>query len=164
MSRRHRKQEPTPEHREPSAQASTGDGNDPDDSNAPPGDGSATAGEPSKGLKFTRPTSPRRRWTVVDYLLAVALVVLIGVLGWQVWRTYLRGAGGELPPPSAGDLCQRLQGRGDVLALSRDSLRRARSTAHGCWRRRTSRRAASWSSCCRRGTTGPWPTCSCSAA
>lgn len=65
----------------------------------------------------------RRRWTLVDSLLAAALAVSLAVLGWQVYRTYLRGpAGRALPPPAAGDLCQRLQDRGDVLALGRDAL------------------------------------------
>jgi hypothetical protein len=68
------------------------------------------------------PKSSRRRWTVVDWLLAAALAASLAVLGWQLYRTYFRGRARPLPPPAAGDLCARLRGRGDVLALGRDAL------------------------------------------
>jgi|GEM_PF-3600918 len=91
----------------------------PSPSAAPP----RPAGPPEQPPAADRKETPRRRWTLVDSLLAAALAASLVVLGWQVYRTYLRGpADTDLPPPAAGDLCRRLQGLGDVLALGRDAL------------------------------------------
>ena len=79
----------------------------------------------AQGCLRAGPKRRRRPWTVVDYLLAVALAASCAVLAWQVHRTYFaRRPSAAPPPPSAGDLCERLQDRGDVLALGGDSLPR----------------------------------------
>lgn len=89
----------------------------------PPAAGEPQAsGRPQAPAGGTGKAAPRR-WTLVDSLLAAALAVSLGVLGWQIYRTYFRGlSADDLPPPAAGDLCRRLRDRGDVLALGRDAL------------------------------------------
>ncbi|NMC69131.1 MAG: hypothetical protein GYA57_03565 [Myxococcales bacterium] len=90
---------------------------------SPAADPPQPAASPQTPPAGDRKESPRRRWTLVDSLLTAALAASLVALGWQIYRTYLHGPAAEdLPPPTAGDLCHRLQDQGDVLALGRDAL------------------------------------------
>ncbi len=67
--------------------------------------------------------SPRRRWKTLDYALAAGLVLSLGWLGFEMYGAVAsKDAAPPPPPPDHGDLCERLNGRGRVLALGRDML------------------------------------------